>query len=288
MKLALGTAQFGLAYGVANELGRVGIEEAGQILAESASRGVDMLDTAIAYGDSERMLGEIGVKNWRIVTKLPAVPDDCTDVTRWVDAEVKGSLVRLGVERLYAVLLHRPDQLHDGHGKQLHDALQGLKAQGVTEKIGVTIYSPEELECLFDCMDFDLVQAPVSIVDRRLVDSGWARRLQRRGVELHARSVFLQGLLLLLPARRPKKFQRWHVVWAEWDRWLQESGLTPLEACLRYTLSIDEVDKVVVGVDCIEHLRGILAVAKGLLPSLPEWTGPVDVDLLNPVRWDSL
>lgn len=287
-RLALGTVQFGLEYGIANESGRVNLDEAGRILAEAADSGIGLLDTAIGYGDSERVLGQIGVADWKIVSKLPALPDECPDVASWVEAQVAGSLARLGVGGLYAVLLHRPEQLFDARGEQLLEALERLKAHGRTEKIGISIYAPDELDRLFDGMRFDLVQAPLNILDRRLVDSAWAQRLKRLGVELHARSVFLQGLLLMPASRRPAKFGRWQRLWSEWDHWLDETGLTPLQACLRYALSIGEVDKVVVGVDGAAQLREILAAATGSLTSLPNWPQNIDIDLLNPSRWSRL
>ena len=127
MKLALGTVQFGLDYGIGNQRGRVGIAEAGNILNEAAAHGINTLDTAISYGDSERTLGLIGVANRRIISKLPAVPDDCTDVSGWVDAEILSSIGRLGIDRFHAVLLHRPEQLFDRRGKQLLAGLERLK-----------------------------------------------------------------------------------------------------------------------------------------------------------------
>lgn len=287
-RLALGTVQFGLEYGIANESGRVNQDEASKILTESAKSGIDLLDTAIGYGDSERVLGQVGVAGWKVVSKLPTLPDECPDVASWVEAQVAGSLARLGVGSLYAVLLHRPDQLFDARGKQLLEALERLKAQGRAEKIGISIYAPDELDRLYDGMHLDLVQAPLNILDRRLVDSGWAQRLKGLGVELHARSVFLQGLLLMPASRRPTKFARWQHIWTEWDRWLTEVGLTPLQACLRYALSVEEVDKVVVGVDGVAQLREILAAATDSLTSAPNWPQNTDIDLLNPARWNQL
>ena len=288
MKLALGTVQFGLNYGIANGGGQVSQAEAGRILALAAASGVDMLDTAIAYGDSEQALGQLGVADWQVVTKLPSLPDDCKDVAAWVEMQISGSLARLGVARLHAVLLHRPEQLLGPQGAQLLDALDRLKAQGMTRKIGVSVYAPDELERLFNAMDVDLVQAPLNILDRRLTDSGWAQRLKGLGVELHTRSVFLQGLLLMPTSRRPAKFTRWAALWSEWERWLAETGLTPLQACLNYALAIPEVDKLVIGVDSADHLHEILAAIDRPLPRLPEWPSALDPDLLNPARWSQL
>lgn len=288
MKIALGTVQFGLEYGVANQAGRVQLEDVKNILQQAAAHGIDTLDTAIAYGESESTLGQAGVNDWRVVTKLPALPEGCADVAGWVETQIEGSLNRLGIRQLHGVLLHCPGQLLGEYGKRLFEALQHLKAQGITRKIGVSIYGPEELDRLMGEMQFDLVQAPLNILDRRLVESGWARRLKDQGTEVHVRSAFLQGLLLMSADQRPEKFVRWNSVWSEWSRWLGKTGLTSLQACLGYVLGVEEVDKVVVGVDSVKHLKEILAVSDAELPSLPNWPQSVDTDLTNPARWNQL
>lgn len=288
MKVALGTVQFGLEYGVANQAGRVQLEDAKNILQQATAQGIDTLDTAIAYGDSEGILGQAGVDGWNVVTKLPALPEGCADVASWVVAQIEGSLSRLGVSQLHGVLLHRPDQLLGENGKPLFKALQHLKAQGITRKIGVSVYGPEELDRLRGEMQFDLVQAPLNILDRRLVESGWAKKLKAQGTELHVRSAFLQGLLLMQAEQRPEKFARWSSIWSEWARWLDETGLTPLQACLGYALGVEDVDKVVVGVDSVKQLQEILVASHSALPSLPNWPQPIDTDLINPGHWNQL
>lgn len=288
MKIALGTVQFGLEYGIANTAGRVRPEHAKGILQQAAAQGIDTLDTAIAYGDSENTLGQVGVAGWKVVTKLPALPEGCADVWGWIQEQIEGSLNRLGVAQLDGVLLHRPAQLLGEYGERLLGALLHLKAQGITRKIGVSVYGPEELDMLAGEMPLDLVQAPLNILDRRLVESGWAKRLKDQGTELHVRSVFLQGLLLMQADQRPEKFARWQPVWAEWTRWLGGAALTPLQACLGYVMGIQEVDKIVVGVDSVGHLKEILAASGPGLPSFPNWPKSVDADLINPGRWNQL
>lgn len=284
----MGTVQFGLEYGVANKTGRVQFEEAKSILQQAAAEGIDTLDTAIAYGDSESTLGQVGVRGWKVITKLPALPGGCADVAGWVETQIEGSLNRLGISQMHGVLLHCPGQLLGENGQPLVEALQRIKVQGFTRKIGVSIYEPEELDRLIGEMQFDLVQAPLNILDRRLVESGWVRRLKERGVEVHVRSAFLQGLLLMAADQQPEKFARWHNIWSEWRRWLGETGLTPLQACLGYAMGVEEVDKVVVGVDSVKQLKEILAATHSSLPSLPNWQQPIDTGLINPGRWNQL
>lgn len=288
MKLALGTVQFGLNYGVANTSGQVSSEVASDILQHAHQSGIDTLDTAIAYGESESVLGHIGVQPWKVVTKLPAVPDVCTDVTQWVQAQVQGSLGRIGIDSLHGLLLHRPGQLLEDIGAELFAALQSLKADGLVAKVGISVYGPAELDALSGRYTFDLVQAPLNILDRSLVDSGWAQRLKKDGIEVHTRSAFLQGLLLMPKEKRHAKFDRWKDIWSEWDQWLAETGLSPLQACLRYANKLDCTDRVVVGVDNVAQLEEIIAAAEGVLPSLPQFKVLQDDRLVNPATWNQL
>lgn len=288
MKLGIGTVQFGTGYGVANTSGQVSQENARVILKRAQQADIDILDTAVAYGESELVLGSIGVQNWKLVTKIPAVPDDCRNVTQWVHAQAEDSLKRLGANQLHGLLLHRPGQLLEAIGSELYGALQSLKLAGLVSKIGGSVYGSAELDALHGQYPFDLVQAPLNILDRSLVDSGWAQRLKNDGVEVHTRSAFLQGLLLMPKEKRPPKFERWQEIWQEWDRWLAVSGLTPLQACLRFGCSLDCIDRVIVGVDNVAQLDEIIEAVEGELPSLPQFNTLRDTRLVNPSTWNQL
>lgn len=288
VKLALGTVQFGVNYGIANRQGQVDLCQARAIVTVARSNGLDTLDTAIAYGQSEATLGQLDLTDFKLITKLPALPDDCTDVRGWVEMQLAGSFERLGCSRIHGLLLHRPEQLLDGQGAALYRALSELKRQGLVEKVGVSIYEPQELDRLFDDMHFDLVQAPFNLLDARLIDSGWLQRLPSLGCELHVRSVFMQGLLLMPVAERPVKFSRWTSLWREWDDWLHASELTPVQACLRYALAFSEISRVVVGVDSAQQLEEIVQATSGGLPEIPSTLRSSDPDLLNPSRWNQL
>lgn len=285
-RLALGTVQFGMPYGIANKAGQVSREEAGAILDYAAAAGIDTLDTAIAYGQSEERLGEIGVKQWRIISKLPAMPEPCHDVSSWVQKSVSESLGRLGINRLGGLLLHRPQQLLGQNGHALYAALEDLKQRGIVEKIGISIYDPQELEALMPIYRFDLVQAPFNVLDRRLITSNWLARLKQAGTEVHVRSVFLQGLLLMDASNRPKRFQKWQKLWDIWHEWLTASQLSPLQASLGFALAQAEIDRVIVGVDTVHQLQDILAAAGGRAPMPPIELNCEDIDLINPSRWN--
>jgi aryl-alcohol dehydrogenase-like predicted oxidoreductase len=284
-RLALGTVQFGLPYGIANKSGQVSPLEAKAMLQLATASGIDVLDTAIAYGESESCLGGIGSHGYRVVTKLPPVPAECADINVWVEDQISASLNRLGVAAVYGLLLHRSDQLLGANGRDIYLALQGLKKRGWVEKIGVSIYAPSELDAITKRYRLDLVQAPFNLVDRRLLASGWLRRLKGEGIEIHTRSAFLQGLLLMPKTTIPNQFAVWNDLWHTWHEWLGCNDLTALRACLAYPLSFPEIDRVVVGADSTSQLAQVISAANGP-PQLvfPELQCEDD-KLINPSNW---
>lgn len=284
MKLALGTAQFGLAYGIASPQPQIAYAESKAIVDYAAGQGMTVLDTAMGYGDSEARLGEIGVDAWKVISKLPEIPVGENAAT-WITNAVKSSLEKLNIQSLYGLLLHRPAQLLGDRGTEIYAALQRMKADGLVGKVGVSIYQPSELEDVFSVGEFDLVQSPLSVLDRRLITSGWLDRLVERGVEVHARSVFLQGLLLMSADQRPAKFDRWSDLWNRYYAWITASGLSPLQACLAYVLVIPQIQQVVVGVNGLDHIKEILQAQTSPAPSWSPDLTTDDEELLNPLAW---
>lgn len=288
MRLALGTVQFGLPYGIANQAGQVTRSSAKTMVRVAAANGIDTLDTAIAYGESETCLGEVGTEGFKLVTKLPSVPHGCTNVSGWVQEQIDASLARLGVHAVYGLLLHRPEQLLEAHGKALFQTLQGLKEAGQVQKVGVSIYSPDELEALIPRYRFDLVQAPFNLVDRRLHTTGWLQRLKHESVEIHTRSAFLQGLLLMPPANMPIRLASWSGLWRKWHTWLARHNVSAVQASLAFPLSFPEIDRVVVGADSVSQLEQIISAASSVAPmDFPGLQCDAD-ELINPARWPRL
>lgn len=285
-KLALGTAQFGVNYGIANTGGQVSALEALAILQCARNAKIDLLDTAIAYGESEAVLGQSGISDFKVVSKLPAFPENTESVGDWVCKQIEGSLNRLGIVSLCGLLLHRSTDLLGPHANALIESLQQLKANGLVKKIGVSIYDPAELDRVMQLMNIDLVQAPLSLIDRRLETSGWLRQLRTHGVEVHTRSTFLQGLLLMPRKQIPEKFRQWSQLWDQWAAALGSRNISALKACLAYPLSLPEVDRVVVGVDSAEQLEKLVSAAHTLHPE-HDWSFMVSRDpmLINPSNW---
>jgi aryl-alcohol dehydrogenase-like predicted oxidoreductase len=288
VRLALGTVQFGLPYGIANKVGQVTRPEAKAMLQLALAKGIDTLDTAIAYGNSEMCLGEVGTQGFKLVTKLSAVPVDCANVGTWVQQQVSASLSRLGVTAVYGLLLRRLDQLLGPNGVALYQALQALKDSGQVQKVGVSIYSPSELAALTPRFRFDLVQAPFNLIDRRLYSTGWMQRLKDDDVEIHTRSAFLQGLLLMAQADIPTKFAPWGGLWQTWHQWLADHDGSAVQACLAFPLSFPEIDRVVIGADNATQLAQIIEDAsQPIMGNLPDISCN-DEQLINPTEWSTL
>jgi len=285
-KLALGTVQFGLGYGVKNKSGQTSFAEAGKIWSVAKIAGIDLIDTAIAYGESEQVIGGLGVEGFKVVTKLPPIPVYIDDVAGWAEYQVSHSLRRLGVESVYALLLHRSSDFLQEHGRSLIGALDNLRKKGLVEKIGVSIYDPSELDSLLKIVEIGLVQAPLNLIDDRLESSGWLQRLEEQNIEVHTRSAFLQGLLLMEREEIPAKFERWSSLWDEWHRQLTMSKTSAVAACLSYPLSLRQVSRVVVGVETAEQLEWLIKAAGGPFVN-QDWTFMrlQDPILMNPSNW---
>jgi aryl-alcohol dehydrogenase-like predicted oxidoreductase len=289
MKLALGTAQFGLDYGLSNTSGQVKLPEVKSILEEAKKYNIDTLDTAIAYGNSESVLGEAGVDQFNIVTKLPPIPKDVGNIDLWVSSQVESSLRKMCVSSVSGLLLHRASDLtEDAFRSQLFNSLCKLKDKGIINKIGVSIYNPEELDALEEYgIKIDIVQAPFNILDRRLETTGWLNKLKKERVELHSRSVFLQGLLLQEKNQRNAYFKKWNAYFNKLDEWIKDTKQTPLSASLNFSHSYKGINKIIVGVQNKAQLTEILtSLSQDSQFSVPSELEIDDLMLINPSNWN--
>lgn len=284
MKLAIGTAQFGMKYGVANTNGQTTPVEAKNILESARKGGLDTLDTAAAYGQSEAILGALGVTDWCVVSKIPPLPDAHHDGEAWVRNNLQQSLTRLQVTQLDGVLLHHAADVLGENGGGVCRGLRAAKEAGWVKKIGYSIYSPDLLPQLVAQLVPDMVQAPLNVLDQRLVTSGWLERLVEKEVEVHVRSIFLQGLLLMKPANRPAYFSAWASCLARWDRMAGELG-GAVAACLGYAKSLQHISRVIVGVETAEHLQQLLDVWADAPMGDYRQLCSDDLQLIDPCRW---
>jgi len=277
MKLGLGTVQFGQAYGISNRRGQVPEAEAAAILARAADAGVRVLDTAANYGDAEAVLARLDTRPFRIVTKT-------INLSNGLDAvriRARQSAMQLKADTL---LVHAAGDLKGPDGDALWQALRALRDDGTFRRIGISTYVADDPVALAARFKPDVMQLPSSLLDQRLLTDGTLARLKDMGVEIHARSLFLQGLLFL--DRLPEKLRSAEAPLARLRARLQNAGTTPLAAALGFVLTRPEIDVGIVGVTSRAELDEILAAARMPLPDL-DWADFAlkDETVLMPSRW---
>lgn len=285
-KLVLGTAQFGLAYGVSNRRGLIPKAEVFEILKLAAESGIDTLDTAQAYGASEAVIGEF-IKNsgtlFNVITKLKDVAGEDTE------PGLRKSLKKTGIARFYGAMLHsygeQPGERAD------YGALLKARDARLVLKTGFSLYHPEQVEKLLaEKVSFNLVQVPYSILDRRF--ERLFPVLKRAGVEVHVRSVFLQGLLLMNAASIPEGLRKVAPKVKLIRDYAAAHGWTAAAVCAGYALANPQVDRVVIGVDGLpamkDNLDGLAALNGDELPGLLASLGGLaetNENILLPQNW---
>lgn len=283
VELALGTAQFGMKYGIMGCGKPVSPNEVREIFARASTLGIRVIDTAPAYGDIEERLHAF-TEGYRfdIVSKIPAVPSDkgSNAVFDFVASSVLKSLERLGT-RLRTVLFHRGQDLLDQYGdtawKAACEAISNSPIQ-----LGISCYSPQELEAV--CAEFPIkvAQVPGNALDQRLMS---VKNIN--GIELHLRSVFLQGILLADLDTVSIRLPRAAKATAAWRHWCQEHNLSLLEGALSIAKGLPGVRYCVVGVDNVAQLEHIWDAWTSAVPISAPDLATHDQELIDPRRWYS-
>ena len=288
-RVVLGTVQIGLNYGISNQSGLMRLDEATSLISTAYTRGCRTLDTAEAYGNSEQRLGEIGVDRFEVISKLTHLPADCDNLERHVYTSVKAMLSRVNVRMFEGVLLHNPQELLALTSKQVKQTRAGfkrLKEEGLIRTCGVSVYTPLELIEVSKRFESDLVQLPSCPLDLRWFNSGLVQKLRAQGVEIHVRSVFLQGLLLMNLEEVPAYFSPWRNLLRQWHEWTCDLNLSPLQASLQITLHNPMFDKLVLGAQSRSELDQQLDIITTPISDIPSPDfGTIDEAFLNPSLW---
>lgn len=293
MNLGLGTVQFGVDYGISNKGGQTPPDEVKEILSLAEKAGLSIIDTAAQYGNSEEVLGRCLSENhpFRIVTKTPAFksPSLTGDDGAFLKETFYLSLQKLKQSAVYGLLIHNAKDLLSTHGNVLWRAMQELRDAALVEKIGVSVYSPEQLDAVLQSYCIDLVQVPVNLLDQRMIQRGHLRKLKDLGIEIHSRSAFLQGLLLMDPTTLSRYFSPARHRLIEYHQLLKDRGIKPSQAALDFVCGIIEIDAVIVGVNDARQLKELCAsIGIGELNFNINFTSFAidDEKLINPSFWN--
>ena len=290
-RLGLGTVQFGLDYGVSNRRGRPGEREVVAILARAVAAGVGYIDTAPAYGNAEILLGQYLPRDHpvRIVTKTPVLNEATIEARHGghVLDTLARSLDRMKTAAVHGLLLHQAHDLAKPGWQYLVDAMAEALARGWTSRIGASVYDANQLTLVESRFRPELVQLPLNVLDQRAIISGTLARLKVAGVEVHARSVFLQGLLLMDPQELPEFFAPVRANIANARALWRQRGLSALDGCLAFAFQRAEIDAVIVGVNSLKEFvqieTAVTSYAGKHVDVDPD--GPIDPIFIDPSRW---
>jgi aryl-alcohol dehydrogenase-like predicted oxidoreductase len=257
MKLALGTVQFGLDYGVSNRTGKVSAIEAGAILSGAMAAGISTLDTASGYGDSEDVIGSLPIsRSFKVITKTPHLGRARLSL---LTPSFMQSLKALGRTEVDGLLFHACNDLLGPEGQSYYNEMTVLKEEGRVKKIGLSVYDPEELETALRRFELDIVQLPLNVFSQKFHRSGWIKRLKGAGIEIHVRSPFLQGLALMPQQEVPAYFSP---VLPQLNAFREQAtvlGTSSQALALAYLRSIPEIDFILCGVQSAAQLQENLA-----------------------------
>ncbi len=292
-KLCLGTAQFGLDYGITNKNGKVQNQEVDLIFKRAYEKNILFFDTANAYGNSEKIIGEkLEGKDVKIITKFSANNYDLYSKENilLLDKEFKKSLKKVKRNSIDAYLLHDPNDLKKENSKLLLNWLKELKNKKYIKRFGVSIYDESDLKNL-PLEDLQIIQLPISIYDQRLLNYSLIDKLLKLGISIHIRSIFLQGLLLQKSSNWPRKinpeFRNHHI---KYEKAIKESDLNLLESTIAFIKELDFAELVLFGITNLEELNSFIrcwesqkTILKKINFSNFKWEVVNDID---PRKWN--
>lgn len=289
MKLGLGTAQFGFNYGISNHDGQTSEGEAKRVLAVALKNGIRVIDTAALYGNSEEVVGKVLPKDhsFNLVTKTVRINKNRikTHDAELIAQAFEKSLENLRCNSVYGLMIHNANDLLATDGFLLYETLLRLKSMGRVKKIGVSVYSAHQIDKILTKYSIDIVQLPLNILDQRLLRSNLLSKLKNSGIEIHIRSVFLQGLLLMNPETLTPYFDSVRQHLFRYHAFLRENCITPLEAALGFVCGLDHVDAVICGVNNHAQLDEICSSCKPLPQSIFSEFAVSDTSILDPSNW---
>ena len=286
-RIIIGTAQFGYDYGIRNRSGRTNDFDFKKIIELAQKKKFIYLDTSKEYGDSEKRIGSLKKSpKWKIITKINLKNIYNNNLEKllhnFVD-QLSDSKKKMNVKKIHGLLLHNVDFMNSVNGENIYKALKQLKKNNLINKFGYSIYNFNNLKKICRIFKPDIIQCPLNIFDRRLLQRGNLTYLNKQKIEIHVRSIFLQGLLLF--DKTPKKFKKWNNLFKKWKDWTNLKKISKFNACLNFVMNVKGVNKVLIGVDNFKHFTDITEFKSKKKIQFPQYLNSNDKKLINPSLW---
>ena len=253
-KIVLGSVNFGSVYGINQK--KIKFQEVVKILSHAKLNGLKYIDTAQLY-KSEEIIAKYNKHRFKIITKI--FFNSQHKNFKKTEREVSKSILNIKGHILDTVMFHNSKILFTKSGEQIFKNLNKLKKNGDFNKIGVSIYDFKELKFLLKKYKFDVIQCPFNILDKRIIFENWVNVLKKKKVEVHARSIFLQGLILNKNFRKSKNFfSNANNTFRDFELFIKKNKISALECALNYVIKNKKIDKVVIGIDSLKQFKQIL------------------------------
>lgn len=283
MKLALGAVQFGKNYGLVDGK-KISNREFKKIEKLILRSGIKFIDTSANYGDSEKKIGNSSLNKLNIITKIK-LPKKNINVNQWVKRKIFYSLKKLKVNKIYAVLIHDHKDLFGVKGKQYLKYLYHLKDKNIIQKIGVSLYSPNDLKKIWNFWKPDIVQVPLNVIDQRFLKSRWMPTLKKFKILIFVRSCFLQGLLLS-DYRSNARFKKFYKILDKFSDWCKLNHISRIQACVDFIKAKKNIDYLVIGFNNYSQFKEILESYKNKkINKIPNIFITNKLNLIDPRRW---
>ena len=279
-KIGIGTANFGSYYGAHNKkISKIKAKEIIEILKKNR---INLIDTSSEYEGSDKILGNLNISKFKIVTKI-RIPDNfAIDDMHKIEKIFFLSLKKLKVKSVYALLIQNCDELLKKNGPYFYNFFLKLKKEGFINKLGFSIYSTNILNKLNKKFKFDIIQIPLNIFDQRFLKKDLLKKLKKKNIEIHSRSSFLQGLLLMKKYEMPKDFKKYSI-FTKLNNFIKENNYDKLSYLLNFSTNIKEIDHVILGIDSPQQLKKLLFLSKN--NKFKKFSFEADIKLIDPRQW---
>ena len=251
-RLILGSANFSQKYGAGSI--KIDASEIRKILNLAKINKINKIDTAENYLHDPFFFKYLR-KRFKLITKIR--PNHNWISLDFCEEELNKQVKIFKNNKINILLFHDVEILFHKIGPRIFNNLQKLKDKGYYKKIGISIYDTSCLKYLIPKYNLDVVQCPYNIYDKRIVYSGWLNKLKNMGIEVHVRSIFLQGLLVNKQIYKKKYFKKWRKQILKWFNYLQKNGISPINYCLNDLLNYD-FDQIIIGINNSDNLKEIL------------------------------
>lgn len=284
-KIIIGSANFNQNYSLRNN--KIDFGEIKKLFKIAKKNKILSVDTSSNYKNAEKIIGKFKFKNQKIITKIGKIPTKLKTrkkIEKFLTFKVLDSIKNLKVKTLDCILLQNSEILLSEKGEIIFKVLSELKKKKKIRKLGISIYEFKNLKKILNKFKIDVVQAPLSIVDKRLIETGWLKKLVKLKIEVHVRSIFLQGILLLRNDKLPKKLNFLKKYWSKWDLWQKKNKISALEACFIFIKQTKGIKGIVIGFNDSKHLQQILNIKKKKMKKFPNFKIK-NRCLIDPVKW---